>query len=427
MTITHKCDMKIKYSSKFILEKRKDKSGSLIVKNVPIYLDFTFNGQRLRYFTGYRINVTQWDFDIERVKKNNFNRNRISSSIINQKLSEIQSKIEDIYIKSEPYELTVRILRERLKEELDETQLKRKIDLWQRWIQFANEYETSKGYKKHLLSTKNHLETFCVKKNIQLTFKNCTQEIIEEFIKYLKEEHSLNTVAGIMKRVNTFFNYAVKNNWIKVSPLKEIQKVNQKYGDPIYLSKQELDQIYKAKVTSEKHQRTKDLFLFQCFVGCRVSDLMRLTKDNIVDINGIQYIEYIPVKTKKENQRALRIPLTKKAQKILRKYNFIDGKLLPAISSQKYNKNIRELLKDIEFERTVIRLNPKTRLEETVPLQQIASSHLARRTFIGILHKSGHKNEVISSMSGHTENSRAFSRYYSVDDDYRLKAIKSIE
>ena len=34
----------------------------------------------------------------------------------------------------------------------------------------------------------------------------------------------------------------------------------------------------------------RDIFVFQCFIGCRVGDLMKMTKANI--INGA--IEYVP-------------------------------------------------------------------------------------------------------------------------------------
>ena len=71
-------------------------------------------------------------------------------------------------------------------------------------------------------------------------------------------------------------------------------------------------------------------------------------------------------------------------------------------------------------------MNPLTRQNETVPLNEIACSHMARRTFVGLLHKTV-KNEIIASMSGHVENSKAFKRYYKVDETDQREAIKTIE
>ena len=39
----------------------------------------------------------------------------------------------------------------------------------------------------------------------------------------------------------------------------------------------------------------RDIFVFHCYVGCRVGDLYRMTKENIKD----GFLEYMPQKTKK--------------------------------------------------------------------------------------------------------------------------------
>ena len=50
----------------FLLEKRKDKNtGNLIIKNVPILLDFNFEGKRFQHYTGERIDAKYWDNGIE--------------------------------------------------------------------------------------------------------------------------------------------------------------------------------------------------------------------------------------------------------------------------------------------------------------------------------------------------------------------------
>ena len=46
--------------------------------------------------------------------------------------------------------------------------------------------------------------------------------------------------------------------------------------------------------------------------------------------------------------------------------------------------------------------------------------------FIGLLHRN-HKNEVIASMTGHKENSKAFSRYYAIDDEVKTEAINDFD
>ena len=73
--------------------------------------------------------------------------------------------------------------------------------------------------------------------------------------------------------------------------------------------------------------------------------------------------------------------------------------------------------------RKVMVFNSTTMQEEARPLNEVASTHLARRTFIGILYKQIKDPCLISSMSGHAPNSTAFARYRSIDDDIKTETI----
>jgi len=64
---------------------------------------------------------------------------------------------------------------------------------------------------------------------------------------------------------------------------------------------------------------------------------------------------------------------------------------------------------------------------EYKPLYELITSHSARKTFIDIHMKKGVSESVIASMSGHVKGSRAFHRYYHVDDAQRREAIKVTE
>lgn len=129
------------------------------------------------------------------------------------------------------------------------------------------------------------------------------------------------------------------------------------------------------------------MFVFECFVGARISDLQALTKDNISEDGN--YIEYIADKTIKENPRICRIPLSLKAKEILKRYDMPDGKLMPHISQQQYNDGIKELLKSLGISRKVIILDKHTMTKKSVPIYEVISSHNARKTFIASLKKQG--------------------------------------
>ena len=152
---------------------------------------------------------------------------------------------------------------------------------------------------------------------------------------------------------------------------------------------------------------------------------MRLTPANI--ING--YVEYIASKTKADRSDVIRVPLTQRAKDILEKYKDVDkdGKILPFISSQKYNVAIKKIFKTCGITRIVTVLNPTTGEEEQRPIDEIASSHLARRTFVGNLYKKVKDPNLVGALSGHKEGSRAFARYREIDDDLKKEMIGFIE
>ena len=72
-------------------------------------------------------------------------------------------------------------------------------------------------------------------------------------------------------------------------------------------------------------------------------------------------------------------------------------------------------------------LNTRTRKEEKVPINTIACSHMARRTFIGNIYKLVQDPNLISALTGHVEGSRAFTRYRTIDIDMKRDLVKILE
>ncbi len=63
----------------------------------------------------------------------------------------------------------------------------------------------------------------------------------------------------------------------------------------LYISIDERNKIYRTNLIRHPQLATqRDIFVFQCLIGCRVGDLYKLTRDNL--IGGA--VEYIPRKTK---------------------------------------------------------------------------------------------------------------------------------
>lgn len=236
------------------------------------------------------------------------------------------------------------------------------------------------------------------------------------------KQKSVNSIVTFLNCLKTIFNWSVKNGLTENRPFDNFKVGVGQYGTPYYLTTEERDQIaaYDFSLTPSLEAQ-RDIFIFQCFVGCRVSDLMRLTPANI--ING--GLEYIATKTKGEHPDTIRVPLHPVAAAIVAKYagRVKDGRLFPFAERQDYNVKIRAIFSIAGITRQVTILNTSTGKEEQRPLNEIASSHIARRTFVGNLYKKVKDPNLIGRLSGHAEGSKAFARYRDIDEDMKKDVI----
>ena len=151
--------------------------------------------------------------------------------------------------------------------------------------------------------------------------------------------------------------------------------------------------------------------------------MLTLRKDNIVD----GAVEYIAEKTKGHNSRTIRVPLNDKAKAILEKYNDLGDRILPKFNYSDYNKNIHKILKHVGINRKVVVINLMTRESEMKPLCDVATTHTARKTFIGNLYKKVKDPSLVASLSGHTDGSRAFARYREIDMEMKRELVEMID
>ena len=56
-------------------------------------------------------------------------------------------------------------------------------------------------------------------------------------------------------------------------------------------------------------------------------------------------------------------------------------------------------------------------------MYEIASSHLARRTFVGNLYRQVKDPNLVGALSGHKEGSKAFARYRTIDDEMKKELV----
>ena len=236
-----------------------------------------------------------------------------------------------------------------------------------------------------------------------------------------------NGVNNMIKNFSIFFSYLRKKQITDNDPFRGFKRDSEQYGEPYFLSLQERDLLYRAVMPNEDLERQRDIFVFQCCTGCRVSDLTTLTKANIQD--GV--LVYSPIKTAKEGkmQKVARVPLSRTADELIAKYEGQDrkGRLFPFSSNLRYNVCIKHVLAIAGITRLVPVRDSLTGKTVMRPINEIASSHMARRTFIANVYLEVADPNVISVMSGHAQGSRAFERYRSITDDVTKNVMEKVE
>lgn len=241
-----------------------------------------------------------------------------------------------------------------------------------------------------------------------------------------QEQRGHNTIVSLFRCLRAFFNWAYTHEHTTLRPFTTFEKpMAEKYVTPYYISQEERNIIAAWDMTGHRDETQRDIFIFQCLIGCRVSDLIRLTPADIV--NGA--VEYIPEKTKNERANVVRVPLNPQAAALVEKYRGKDpeGKLFPFISKQKYNDAIKRIFTLCGITRVVTTLDTATGKEVKRPINEIASSHLARRTFVGNLYKQVKDPNLVGALSGHKEGSKAFARYRDIDDEIKQEVVNLLK
>ena len=455
--------MRLKFYQR-VKPKRGDK-----VSTATIYVRFTIGHKvdtscRLPY----SINANYWDDKKECIKL----RAAIDDGLrneINGKIAELRVHLQREFAKGDIFDY-----KEWLKMQVhtffgivENTRETKAVDIskgdafFSLYDKFLKQRVCTKTRLQHFISLRERLLRFKVYKVVvkkdplfTLNVHKFSNDLFIEFSNYLRDEYSMidvypaifeavpyskyyrprpmggNTLSHLQINLRIFLKWAFANEFTKNHSYMLFDIKTAQYGTPYYLTKEErdhlLDFVFPDGLFKEKYEMERDTFIFQCLVGCRISDEKSFTRDNI--IGG--YLEYIPLKTRNTSTQTVRVPLVPKAVAILDKYKdrrFKEGRLFHFYHITTYEKDLKEIFKIAGLSRMVTIYNAQTEQEEQKPLHELASTHLARRTFIGNLYKKVKDPNIIASMSGHKDGSKAFRRYRVIDDDIKNEAIRFLE
>lgn len=412
-------------------------------------------GYIYRAKTGVFIDPKRWNAEDGKVKmpKKEFDPEFKMCAAKRKELSEIENDVIQAFIDTDkdsikPGENWLKTYLYNRKHPVSDEPLQRQA-FFETFDEFLIKHKLSDVRKKNFRVIKRAMQRFELYTGTTFTFDNFSDETLRELNKFLKAEHTLcekdkyrkiyeaipesripqprgqNTLNDIFTKIRTFFLWCINSGKTENNPFKNFSIDECTYGRPVYLDIKERERLYHADLSNRPQIAIqRDIFVFQCVIGCRVGDLYKMTKSNI--INGA--IEYIPRKTKEGRPVLVRVPLNSIASEILKRYSDHEGEtLLPFISEQKYNQAIKTAFRLAGLDRIVTILDPLTREGRQEPLYEVASSHMARRCFVGNLYRQVKDPNLVGALSGHKEGSKAFARYRDIDEGMRQDLVKLLE
>ena len=252
----------MKNSVKFYLEKRKG-----IVTNMPIYLNVTFGGKRLNYYTGKRCDLTQWTGEKITLKKNCTALNGQSADDFNSDLDRIKIAVKDLF---KAYDLKkikpeVEMVRDDLNIKLGKKKKRLESDLFfDRFQQYADEKNKSKKEVTPIHSIMKQVKKF----KPDLSFETLSVKVLTDLHNFMVKENNIceNSASSYLLRLRGFLKYAKDNRWTDANPFEHFKIKPVVYGDPVYLTLEERDILYNANIQDTKLALIRDMFVLQSLI-----------------------------------------------------------------------------------------------------------------------------------------------------------------
>lgn len=247
-------------------------------------------------------------------------------------------------------------------------------------------------------------------------FSDVNEHTILELDRYLQKKKMMASSrwANYHRFLNTFIRDAQKENLVTYNPYDRIRidKGDDSQSIEKHLSAEELRKLRSAVMPTERLDRVRDLFVFQCFTCMAYVDLAAFSAEKVKTVDGKDIIFGQRGKTGVEYQ----IPLLRPAKDILDKYDWHLPAALTAkkkgrkgvMTNQQYNKALKEVV-------------------EAAGLGIHVTTHWARHTGATMLLNAGVEMDVIAKVGGWSDTKVLRRIYAKLHPETVVKAVNEIE
>ena len=409
------------YSIRFVLrtEKLNSRTGE-----APLRIRAIKNKETL-YKTVTKIPPMTWD-DQKQIVKKSHPQAKIINALLSKRKAEFEQTLLMLECTSDNF--GVNALREKLHSSLvldlfqfAESTIKKRVD--------HGKIGTAKRDKSAFTKLSKYVGSSL------LPIGRVTTTFLEDYRDYLRYElgNSINTVATNLKVIRSVVNRLYREynlDWVN-NPFNNFS-IKVEVTERIFLTEKEIATIKSAEISQQNIlDRVRDIFLFECFTGLRISDILTLKWSTYTRNGQKRFINT----TMRKTGRKIAIPLNHIAFMIMRKQAHERNKRLPEVNPQTriftwlgdQFDQLSEIQQYNKINSEITRINKYLKeLGRSVGLQKTLSTHVARHTFGTLAVTAGVDLYVISALMGHT-NIKTTQIYAKIVDDKKISALDSIE
>lgn len=404
------------YSKKLVL--RLDKVAKS-TGEAPVCLRVTFN-RKTTYKTLCKIGPEFWDESKKQVKKAHPNA-ALLNALISKKTAEIEQEILRLDTAEKIDDISA--VRDKLHE-------RNSYDLFGYADQFLEKvyrrkYATYKTYRSVITKLRNYVG------KDSLPVNEINSAFIRKYQEYLENDlgNSRNTAIKNLKILSSFMSGLYRENDMEYTgkPFAKCQFKKEK-TERGFLEEEELKRIEGFKCRFRNPLRdVRDVFLFQCYTGLRISDVLTLKWKNYQDgrLRGVAH----------KTGKAYDLSIIKQAETILSFRRCIlennGGKAMPdayifnILRSDSDTYNIHEVGNDISGATARINKRLKT-MAKKVGIEKNISTHMARHTFATLLITKGADIFAVQELLQHS-STRETQIYAKMIDAKKQAALKLLE
>lgn len=210
-------------------------------------------------------------------------------------------------------------------------------------------------------------------------------------LKMQEKEWGINYQGNMIKAVKVVMSEGLKLGYHSNRSFQDFKAPHSEV-DNIYLTEEEMQRLWDAKIKSSLKSKSRDLAWLGYLTCARFSDYSRLSEDNIGTDGKIRF-------SQQKTSKAVVLPCSPKVREILER----NGGKAPVLSHQKFNQYIKELCKDcgINDKIEVVSIKGTAREHSVCEKWELVTSHTFRRSAATNLYLKGVPLRSIMQLTGH--------------------------